>query len=66
MSVPANKNLASQIMPCVSSALRDLDVFFEIFIWSSNHKLADAEPAGTFDSWSRTQNEQENTHNHDI
>ena len=36
---------------------------FDKHILSRSHKLADAEPAGTLDSRSGTQNEQKNTQN---
>ena len=44
----------------------DVGVFFEKSILSSSKKLADADPAGTLDSCSETQNEQKNTQNNVI
>ena len=58
MSVPTNKNIADKIAPPISYALRYLGVIFEKCILSICHKLADADPSGTLDSLSGTQNEQ--------
>ena len=44
----------------------DVGVIFDKYILSRNHKLVDADPAGTLDSCSGTQNEQKNTHNNVI
>ena len=41
-------------------------VILENFILSSSHKLADADPAGTLDSFFGTHNEQKNTQNNVI
>ena len=43
-----------------------MGVNFEIYIFSSSHKLVGADPAGTLDSYSETQNKQKNTHNYVI
>ena len=48
--IPTNKNLASEIAPHISSALRYLGVLFDISILSSIHKLVNADFAGTLDS----------------
>ena len=40
------KELADEIAPHISSALRDLSVIFDKFILSSNPKLVGADPAG--------------------
>ena len=60
------KNIAAEIAPHISYALRGLGVIFEYYILSSSKKLADADPAGTLDSLSETQNEQKNTQNNVI
>ena len=41
----------------------DVGVIFEKSILSRSHKLADADPTGTLDSCSVTQNKQKNTQN---
>ena len=41
----------------------DVGVVFDISILYISHNLADADPAGTLDQCSGTQNEQKNTHN---
>ena len=41
----------------------DVGVVFDIYILYISHKLADADPAGTLDQCSGTQNEQKNTQN---
>ena len=56
MYVPTNKNIAAEISPPTSSALRDLSVIFDKSILSINPKFVDAYPARNLDSWSRTQN----------
>ena len=50
MSVSTNKNIAAEIEPHISSALRDLVVIFEKYISSSSTKLADVDPAGNLNS----------------
>ena len=50
MSVPTNKNVASEIAPHISSAFRDLGVIIEKYILSSSTKLVDAHPVGTLES----------------
>ena len=57
------KNIAAEIVPHISSALRYLGVIFEIYILSISTKLVDAEPVGNLDSCSGTKNEQKNTQN---
>ena len=47
MSVPTNKNIASEIAPHISYTLRDLDVIFEKYILSSSPKLVYEYPSGT-------------------
>ena len=58
MSVSTNKNIAAEIAPHISSALRYLSVIFEKYIPSSSTKLADVDPAGNLNSCSGTQNKQ--------
>ena len=60
------KNIAAEIAPHISSALRDLGVIFEKSLLSSSTKLVDAYPEGALDSWSGTKNEQKNTENNVI
>ena len=41
----------------------DAGVIFDKYLLSRSHKFADADPAGTLDSCSGTQNDQKNTDN---
>ena len=57
------KNLAANIAPHISSALRDLGVIYDKSILYRSTILAGADCAGTSDSCDGTQNDQENTQN---
>ena len=60
------KRLAAKIEPHISSAFRDLDMIFDIYILSRSPIMEDEDRAGNEESCYGTQNEQENTHNHVI
>ena len=46
-SVPTNKNLAAEIVPHISSALRDISMIFDKSILFGSPKLVYVDPAGT-------------------
>ena len=50
-------NIAAEILPHISSVLRDLGVIFDKYILSSSTKLVDADPTGTSNSRYGTQSQ---------
>ena len=57
----STKKIAAKIASHIFSALRDLGVIFDKYIWSRSPILVGADRAGTLESCYGTQNEQSNT-----